>query len=329
MRIIKDVKKAELYKGEKFAVTIGNFDGLHKAHTFLLEQCVAAAKKRGCSVLAVTFIKPEHMTSGYSPKKLLTTFEHKCLLMKRMGVDCCLALELNEELVSTGAEEFAERYLFDAFDISYLTVGYNFRFGRGREGDTLLLQDLAEDRGIEFQVEEPLYELGSPVSSTRIRALVSGGVLGEVKELLGRGYSVFGKVCKGKGRGRTLGSPTVNLDTDIEVLPPCGVYAARIRMCSFEFEVVDEGVIQLRAAKCGCDLPAVLNLGFVPTFESYTEPLLEAHLIDFSGDLYGEYLEIEFVSYIRDENKFNCREELMEQISLDIEEAKRVLSALK
>lgn len=295
-------------------LAIGVFDGLHLGHRSVLSRALSEAERLGGTAVPLSFdphparvLRPEH------PPLLLTATEHKLRHLAAMGFGATLLLAFDASLRDTPAESFIRSLAGAARPLAAVCVGHQWSFGRGREGNLELLARLgAELHFSEIGVPEVDWE-GEPVSSTRIRNAVASGNLALANQMLGRAYTVLGEVQRGRALGRTLGFPTANLVPDNEQLPPKGVYAVRVRVLS------DRGE----------DLHGfgVANLGVRPTVSAGEQrPILEVHLFDFSGDLYGSLVEVEFVSFIRGETRFESLALLQAQIKQDVGLARSLLN---
>jgi riboflavin kinase / FMN adenylyltransferase len=288
------------------AVALGVFDGVHLAHRAILATGVARARASGLLALACTFDPhPAQVLHPESAPVPISTPQERLELIAQTGVDTTVVLAFTSELAAVDAEAFVKDVLVARLRARDVVVGYNHRFGRGARGDARLLQALAERLGFRAHVVPPLMVDGVPVSSTEIRAALRAGDLERATRYLGRLYTITGEVIRGAGRGRALGFPTANLQPDRELLVPPGVYAGRV-----DFE--------------GHSHRAVVNIGVRPTFGESTV-VVEAHLLEFSGSLYGQPVRLGFVSRLRDERKFSGVEALRTQIGLDIATARERL----
>jgi len=293
-------------------VSIGVFDGVHLGHQAILAANVARAAELGLRPSVVTFcLHPKKVLLGRAPKTL-TTLAHRLEHFQRAGISHALILNFDEELANTSARRFIREVLVDKLGARYFVLGFDSKFGRGREGSDEDLRAL----GYPVDVVGKVVVDQRAVSSTAIREAVDLGDLLGAERMLGRPVSVLGEVIPGQKRGRTIGFPTANLDLHHELHPPPGVYACRARV------VTPEGG---RTGDESC--PAVVNIGYRPTVEGAPpdEPLLEAHLLGFEGDLYGQMLELEFVQHLRAEQRFGSLEALREQIRRDVIAAEEVL----
>ncbi|HEX2158097.1 MAG TPA: bifunctional riboflavin kinase/FAD synthetase [Actinomycetes bacterium] len=290
-------------------VTVGMFDGVHRGHRALLDRVVAEAAAREVPAAAVTFDRhPLAVLRPGSEPPLLTTLDRKVALLGQAGMAVVVVLEFTRELSQVPAEAFAAEVLFDALAARAVVVGENFRFGHRAAGDPALLAELGRPRGIEV-VAVPLYAQGDQaVSSTRIRAELAAGDVAAAAASLGRPYAVEGTVVGGDRRGGPLlGVPTANLEVpDSIALPADGVYAGHL---------ADDADGDAR--------PAAVSVGTNPQFG--TDRRVEAHVLDFDGDLYGHRVSVDFTHHLRGQAVFADVDELSAQIKADVEEARRLL----
>ncbi len=293
---------------QRRVVTLGNFDGVHVGHQTICRRAVEIARLHGAQSLAITFYPhPARVLGSGAAPALITSLRDRLRLLGDTGLDMVAVQRFTSRFAQIEAEEFVREWLVRRLGAIYVVVGHSVRFGRGRRGDGVLLRECAESHGFGVEVVGPVSVKGTAVSSTAVREAILRGELRLAAALLGREHFVTGRVVQGNRRGVRLGFPTANLRVRAGVLPPDGVYAARVW--------------------CGdrC-FGAVANLGFNPTFGS-SERSLEAHLFDFSGDLYGQRLRLAFVAWLRAERRFASAESLAEQIARDIEAARRALDA--
>jgi len=289
-------------------VTIGTFDGIHLGHRTILERLVKGAKEENSKAVVVTFFPyPAMVLKSIQEPYYLTTPEEKNRLMASLGVDSILTLHFDQRLASKTAHEFMQA-LYDQLHFSCLLIGYDFRLGRDREGDLEMLRKIGAELGYCVHAIPAHQQLGQPVSSSRIRSLLAGGDVQTAASLLGRYYELSGEVIHGDGRGRHIGIPTANLDVWREkMMPSSGVYAA-IAELDGEF------------------LQAVINVGSRPTFYNGDAiQTIEAHLLDFQGEIYGRRMTLQLVERLRPETKFENASALMDQIRKDIAMTRRVL----
>ena len=286
-------------------VALGNFDGVHLGHQAVLARAAEEAGRRGGRVVAATFWPhPRSVIGRGEPPGLLTTLEARREELLRAGAEEVRVVPFDEALSKKSPEEFVRDVLVGELGAAAVVVGENFRFGYKAAGDVGDLTRIMREHGGEaYAVEVRGGEEG--ISSTRIRSLLLGGEVAEAGKLLGRPYAVRGEVVVGDRRGRTIGFPTANVRPDPAVVVPArGVYACVVRVGGEEVHA------------------ACTNVGVAPTFER-GESRIEAHLLDFTGDLYGRIVEVVFLERIRGERRFSGVEELKDQIGRDVEEARR------
>jgi riboflavin kinase/FMN adenylyltransferase len=290
------------------ALTIGAFDGVHRGHQKILGKMKAAAD--GMPLVVLTFYPhPSVVLHGREPSFYLTAPDEKAELLGDFGADIVITETFDLQLSKLPASEFLQ-HLSDRLGVRSLWVGPDFALGHQREGDIPYLRKHAEAWGFSLHVVEPLKLDGEVISSTRIREALRSGDVHRAANYLGRWFSIPGTVRRGAGRGKEIGIPTANLEVWPErAFPRVGVYAC--------YAGVGEGW-----------LPAVTNVGLRPTFEQATgRPTIEAHLLEYSGDLYGDRIVLRFVERLRDERKFDGAQALLDQIERDIERARRTLAA--
>lgn len=282
----------------------------------MIETLRDAAARHGVPACVLTFrTHPRKVVADERPG-LITSFEHRLVLLERAGVDAALSADFTPEFAALGAREFVERVVVGDLGARALVVGHDARFGAGRAADAACIREIASTLGVEALVVGPVLVDGEPVSSTRVRERVEAGDLRGAARLLGRRVSVLGRVVRGRGIGRGLGFPTANLDVHHEVRPPQGVYAT--------WALLDEG---------GGRRGSVTNVGFSPTFVEEGEPegererRIEIHLLEpCPMELHGRILEAEFVTKLREERRFGSDAELAEQIARDVVAAREALA---
>lgn len=289
--------------------TLGNLDGVHRGHQAILSQARERASELGVPSVAVVFEpQPREVFAPDSAPARLTKFKEKMLALMPY-VDGVQVLKFNPALASQTPESFVDDWLLGQLGIRHLVVGDDFRFGAKRAGDFALLERLGGQKGFSVERTRQVMHKGRRISSTWVREALGQNELGLAEALLGRQYSMQGRVIRGMQLARTLGFPTANVQLGRKVSPLRGVFAARASVPSL-------GVT---------DHPAVVNLGNRPSVEG--RPFgLEVHLLDFQGDLYGHELRVEFVSFIRSEQRFDGLAALTEQIHADHASARRMLS---
>jgi riboflavin kinase/FMN adenylyltransferase len=297
-------------------VSIGVYDGVHLGHQATLEANVRRARELDAVPVVVTFRRhPKRVLLGHAPRTL-TSLEHRLELFERAGIKLCLVLDFDAELREMAAEEFTRVYLERGLAAREFVLGFDSKFGRERRGGPELLRSL----GYRVEVIGEVRVAGRAVSSTAIREAVELGDLEAGARMLGRAVSVLGRVVHGDARGRQIGFPTANLDLHHELHPPIGVYAARAWRV--------DGAREAGSDALGVWVPAVVNIGLRPTVvaESHGAPLVEVHLLDFEGDLYGERLEVAFHRRLRAEMRFDGLDALRAQIARDIAQARTLLA---
>ena len=297
--------------GRRVCLAIGVFDGVHLGHQRVIGQARDDAQAAGGVSVVLTF--DPHPMRVLQPDKaplLLTSTEHKLKLIESLGVDACLLLTFDKPFSETPAEKFAERIADKRHQLQEICVGTRFRFGHDRAGDVRLLEKLAPQYGfVVKEIKSVQTDVGEMISSTAVRERVLRGDLDAVRLMLDRPFSILGTVEQGQHRGHEVGFPTANLNPYNEVLPPDGVYAARVHL--------------------GSELLAgVVNIGVRPTFEGgERRRVLEVHILDFDRDLYGHDVEVVFIGKIRDEQKFPSVNALREQIAADIATARKLIAS--
>jgi riboflavin kinase/FMN adenylyltransferase len=295
------------------AVTIGAYDGVHLGHRALLGDLIELAAQRGLSSAVVTFDRhPAAVVRPESAPLLLTDLEQKLELLADCGIDRTVVIPFDIERANETAEDFVSEILVGALGARLVVVGEDFHFGHGRKGNVSLLEDLGVDLGFEVVGIGLHGDDGNAVSSTRIRALVAAGQVEEAALLLGRPHQVRGRVERGDGRGAAeLGFPTANIGIPAELaVPGDGIYAG--------WYVRPGGIRH----------PACISVGSRPTFYEEGAPrLVEAYLLDFEGDLYGEAAQASFVTKLRSQQRFDSTQALIEQMTADVAHARTVLGA--
>jgi len=291
---------------EKFpnpVLTIGNYDGIHIGHRSIIEKVKEKARLIGGTSMLMTFYP--HPVSVVRPDKILcliTPLDARKKLIRESGIDVLFVLSFTEEFRLLTPQEFVENILVNKLGIKGLIVGYDFKFGRGGKGDTVLLKQLSETYGFFFEVVEAVTLDGEKIGSNRIRKLIMQGDVKKAGRFLGRPYMIEGKVVHGDGRGNGMGFPTINLKTDYELIPHEGVYISEVEINGKRF-------------------PSVTNVGYNPTFNT-GKLSVETHILDYSEDLYGVDLTLYFHEWIRGEIKFDSVDALISQIGMDIRIAK-------
>ena len=306
MQLIRGIHNLrERHRGS--VVTIGNYDGVHRGHQHLLAAVREKARALGLPATVVTFEPtPREYFEGEAAPSRLMRLREKVEALPLYGIDRAVILRFDRRMQNISAQEFVDRLLVNGLGTRHLVVGHDFHFARKREGNIETLREQGARHG--FSVEEVGRFLvdGERVSSSLVREALGRGDLQRAQSLLGRPYRIAGRVRRGQQLGRKLGYPTANLALHRKVVPLWGIFAVRVS---------GAGLV---------DHPAVVSLGTRPTING-TDPLLEVHVFEFDGDLYGKCLDVDFVQRLRDERKFESLDALVEQMHKDAAQARAVL----
>ena len=288
-------------------VTIGNYDGVHRGHQHMLAAVRGHAKRLGVPATVITFepTPREFFEGGTAPSRLMRLRE-KVEALPLYGVDRMVVLRFDRRMQGMGAQEFVERLLVQGLGVRHMVVGHDFHFARRREGTIATLRDAGARHGFEVEEVGQFLVDGERVSSSLVREALGRGDLARAEQLLGRPYRMAGRVRRGQQLGRKLGYPTANLALHRKVVPLWGIFAVRVS---------GAGLV---------DHPAVVSLGTRPTING-TDPLLEVHVLDWEGDLYGRFLDVDFVQRLRDEKRFESLDALVAQMHRDAAQARAVL----
>lgn len=288
------------------AMALGNFDGVHKGHQLLLHNCVKESQINSWSSAVLLWNPhPAQILKSEQKMKFLNTPEQKYQLMEALGIRYLFLLPFNAQIAALSPVEFVQKYLVDLLGVKKVFVGFNYSFGQKGSGTPELLQTLGKERGFAVAVTEPVQVDGELVSSSLIRQKFREGDIPAAAKLLGYDPVLEGKVVTGKQRGSGMGFPTANIEVAEEhILPSFGVYAALA-----EYE--------------GVFLPAVLNIGVKPTFDS-NQVTVEVHILGFSKNIYKQDLKVKLIKKIRAEQKFRSKDELKRQICCDIEITRQI-----
>jgi riboflavin kinase/FMN adenylyltransferase len=290
------------------AVTIGTFDGIHLGHQALLARLSAHRARLNRAAMVLTFepMPREYLSAGQTPARL-TSFRERWRVLEHLRVDVVWVLRFGEALRNLSGEDFAQLLALE-LRAPVVVVGHDFRFGRNGEATAEVLREAGRRLGFEVDVVEPVTLDGDRVSSSAVRAALARGDFEQARRWLGRPYSMIGRVASGNRLGRRLGFPTANLGIERRRSPVEGIFAVRVHGIASEA------------------LPAVASLGRRPTVAG-GEPLLEVHVFDFSADLYGRRIEVEFVAKLRDEERFADLDALVAQMHRDAQAARAILKA--
>jgi riboflavin kinase / FMN adenylyltransferase len=309
MKIIQDIETIkEPFKSA--VITIGNFDGVHIGHQALFHEVIEIADSMDGTAIAMTF-EPHPIRvitrNGHPP--LITMYEQKAELIERAGIDVLICIPFTLEFAALSARQFVEDILIKRIGMKVIVVGQDYTFGNRREGNVGLLKRYAEEMDFKVIVADWIQSSveSDRISSTAIRDLVMDGRVDRAARMLGRNYQIRGTVAHGRDRGgRLLGIPTANLNLNDELCPKAGVYAVIVNYD-------------------GKSYPGVANIGYSPTFDDHIFTV-EAHLLDFKKDIYGERIMVNFIQRLRDEIKFDGIPELVRQIEQDVADAREILA---
>ena len=288
-------------------LTVGVFDGVHRGHQQIIKRLTAGAHANEAPAVVLTFDPHPASVLGGHEIKCLTLPDERAELLGDLGVDVVITERFTRDLSQVTAHEFMLR-LSRRLGLKQLMIGYDFALGKGREGNAGRLTEIGAELGYSVEVVPALSDESGVISSTEIRKLIEVGNVSEAARLLGRPYSLHGPVMRGDGRGRTIHVPTANIAySDDKMIPAKGIYACRGYLGDQKYQ-------------------AAINIGTNPTFTPDKQtPNVEAHLLDFHQEIYGEDLRLEFIARLRDELKFDSVEKLLEQIWKDIEDSRRIL----
>lgn len=305
MELIRTLRKADIVSGG-CVVTVGNFDGVHAGHRAVLGQLQQHARELGLPSLVMIFEpQPLEYFQPESAPARLTSFREKFSLLAAQGIDKLVCLRFQESLAQVSAEEFVERLFIQALGMKRIIIGDDFRFGKGREGDIRTLRKMGQKAGFDVLPLDSFTMAGERVSSSRVRQALMAHDFETASALLGRHYSISGRVKHGDKRGRQLGFPTANISLSKTRTTLLGVYAVYVNGLD------------------GRRYEGVANIGTRPVFDG-KQLLLEVHLLDYSDDIYARHISVEFLQLLREEQKFASIDELRSQISRDIDDARAI-----
>lgn len=310
MNIYTDLNK--YIKKKNAVVTVGTFDGLHRGHIKIIDTLKTIANKINGKSIVVTFDPhPRSIISKNYDLKLITSLNEKKKILESIGVDEVVIINFTSEFSQLTSEQFIKNYLVDKFGVAHMVVGHDHKFGKDRIGDEDKLKEFGKVFNFDVTSVPPECNDGEIISSTKIRNALLEGNVEKANLFLGRNYTFTGTVVKGAQRGRLLGFPTANLKLDdrFKAIPKKGVY---IVACSCFNE----------------PYYGIMNIGYRPTFEEKTELVIEVHILNFNKDIYGEELRIDFMKRLRDEKKFESKEELINQIEEDKKKALELINVL-
>lgn len=289
------------------AIALGNFDGVHRGHQAVIASARAVSERRGAPLgVAIFEPHPRRFFQPDAPPFRLQSSPQRARALAACGVEEVYEIGFDQSLARSTDREFAQRLIHDCIGAVHVSIGADFRFGSGRMGDAESLRRLGEEFGFTVEAVAPVGG-AEKISSTAVRNAIIGGDMAHAADLLGRPWAIEGEVRRGFARGRDFGFPTANLSLGDYVRPRLGIYAVRVDL--------DDGVL----------LPGVASVGVNPTVGTLPAPVLETHLLDFSGDLYGRTIEVELIAFLREEKKFDDVEALKAQMRHDVIEARRAL----
>jgi riboflavin kinase / FMN adenylyltransferase len=308
MKIIRDFEnKSQLSES---VVTIGTFDGLHAGHKKIIENLKKKAKELNLNSVVITFYPHPRVVLNHNDEvKLLTPLSEKIKLFESLGIDYLYVLTFSNEFSKKTYQEFVEDIIIRKTNAKFMIIGYDHKFGNKREGDSKKLQEYVKGKNIDMMIVTPEEINETVVSSTKIREAIQNGDIELANKLLSRNYLVEGIVVEGAKRGRTLGFPTANLKPadNNKLIPPNGVYFVKVNYNDNKYF-------------------GVANIGLRPTFNNVKEPITEVYIFNFSKEIYGEEISIEFIKKLRNEIKFNSIEELEIQIQKDVDLGKSLIN---
>ena len=300
MKTFRDIEKLPQIKGS--VVTIGNFDGVHLGHQKIIAQLKEHAEKLKVPSVVISF-NPTPQNFFGADHAVLSSYEEKDFFLSSLGINYHLVINFNKEFSNINAQTFIEEFLLRKLNIKLCLVGDDFRFGKNRVGDFSLLQENGDKHGFAVEETATIEHNQIRISSTRIRECLQQNNLEETKKLLGRSYSISGKIVRGQQRGRTINFPTINILPNRSKSPVTGVFAVKVKLS-------------------GQTYFGICNAGHKPTVNG-REFLFETHIFDFEKDVYEQFAEIAFLKHVRPEKKFNSFEELKDQIEKDVIVAKK------
>jgi riboflavin kinase/FMN adenylyltransferase len=306
MEIIRDL--GALARHSYPVTAIGNFDGVHLGHRAILKAAIDHARAAGGTAFALTFdpLPAKLLAPARAPRLILTPHD-KLEMLRLSGIDGVIVLNFTLELSSLAPRDFVRDYLRGKIGVREVVVGHSVSFGHNRAGNAAMMVELGREFGFDTDVVGPIKIGGIEVSSTKVREAIAAGDMRGAARLLGRYHFLRGPVVRGRERGRTIGYPTANLDNETECIPPDGVYAARV--------ILADGAY-----------PSIASIGMRPTFSESVRSI-EAHIFDFTRDLYGTRIKLELIERIRPERKFDNPDALKAQIALDLSKVREILSA--
>lgn len=280
------------------AIALGNFDGIHLGHQDLIKTMIDNASNLGLESSVLLFKDHTRKTINRDEPRHITSTQQKIKIMEQLGVEKTYLINFNEALMKLSPRDFIKNILIEKINTKLVVVGFNYRFGYKAEGDIDCLIRLSNELDFKVNVLPPIKKDGVIISSSNIRSLIQNGEVLRAKEMLGREYSISGEVIKGENRGHILGFPTANMKVINYVIPKTGVYKT--------LTIVDNK-----------EYLSATNIGYNPTFENKGLKF-ETHILNFDQRIYGKNIQVKFISYIRDDIKFNNKKDLVDQMNMDI-----------
>ena len=296
---------------KRAVITIGNFDGVHIGHQALFHEVIEKAAAIDGTSVAMTFEPhPMRVLRQNNHPPLITLYEQKAELIEHTGIDVLICVPFTLEFAALSAERFIKNLLVQKIGMQAIVVGEDYSFGKNREGNIEMLRSYAQQYGFEVIVAgwvRSARAMQDRISSTRIRELITDGLMEQAEKMLGRNYQIRGRVVTGRDRGgKVLGIPTANINLNDELCPKTGIYAVTVEFNGEKYK-------------------GVANIGYSPTFDDH-QFTVEVHILDFSDNIYGKKIRVNFVKRIRDEKKFSSISDLIDQIKLDIVAGREILS---
>lgn len=282
------------------AIALGNFDGIHIGHQQLIKTMISKSKELGIKSSLLLFKSHTKTIVDNNRPNMITNNKQKFKIAEELGIDIIYLLDFDDKIMKLSGQEFVKDIIINKMNGKLLVVGFDYRFGYKASGDSNYLMELGKKYGIDVIVLDPVYENNEIISSSSIRELIANGNIMDVLNILGRPYSIIGKVIPGKNRGNKLGFPTANIEPiDNYVIPKNGVYMTNT--------IIDNN-----------RYISATNIGYNPTFNEDVLKI-ETYILNFEGNIYGKTLEIEFLDFLRDDIKFETKEDLIKQMKIDIE----------
>ena len=294
-------------KRYKTAIALGNFDGIHIGHQYLIQDTVEKAKDRNLksSILLFKNHTKTILNDPQDPKLgIITSNDQKIDILKELGIEIVYTIDFDDNIMKLTGKDFVDNIIIKKLNSKLVTIGFDYRFGHKALGDSKYLQELGNARGFDVNIVEPIYVNGQLVSSTLIRNLIHSGNIRKANEYLGRHYALLGAVIKGKNRGSKMGYPTANIRLNHNyIIPKTGVYETMTILEDRQYR-------------------SLTNIGYNPTFNE-DELKIENYILDFNDNIYDKVIKVKFINFIRDDIKFNTTEELIDQIEKDVESIKK------